>query len=297
MIQEETIKFHNPTNQNDIDVVERLIYPIFSKKTNKDKHYWNEIRLLFLSAMKNANLGYFKRHIFWIYVNRIITKGMKKGIPLIEVEEALRNFVRNRDDEIDRKAIAFKRAKRSFELVEKYIVGEKILDLGAGDGMLALEIKKQLDKEVVLVDIVDYNYTDLPLILYKPEEKIPLADEEVDTTILYTVLHHASDPQHLLNEATRITRKRLIIIEGYIEEEDIRITNCFFDWFYNRVVGDEDINVPLNFLRVQGWGKILNSHGFDLIETVYLGINEPLVPEHQILIIADYIGSARTANS
>lgn len=238
--------------------------------------------------MKNANLSFFKRRIFGLYVNRTITNGLKKGIALIEVEETLRRFVRKRaDPEKERKTLAFKRAKRSFELVEDYIVGESILDLGAGDGLLALEIKKQLNKEVRLVDVVDYNFTDLPLILYNPEEKIPLADKKVDTTILYTVLHHASDPEHLLREATRMTKSRLVIVEGYVEEEDKRITNIFFDWFYNRVVGDEDINVPLNFLRVKGWEKILNSQGFDIVKTIYLGINEPIVPEHQILIIAD----------
>ena len=288
MIQEDIIKFYKPTNQNDIDVVEDLIYPVFSKKNKKNKHYWNEIQSLFLSAMKNANLNFLKRYIFWLYVNRTITKGLKKGIPLIKVEETLRKFLRKRvDNEKDRKGNAIKRVKRSFELVEDYIVGEKILDLGAGDGLLALEIKKQLKKEVVLVDIVDYNYTDLPLILYNPEEQIPLADGEVDTTILYTVLHHASDPEHLLKEATRITKKRLVIIEAYIEEDDISMTNSFFDWFYNRVIGDEDINVPLNFLKLEGWKKILKLYGFNVIENKYVGISEPLVPEHQVLIIAD----------
>ncbi len=53
------------------------------------------------------------------------------------------------------------------------------------------------------------------------------------------------------------------------------------------LLGDEDIYVPLNFLRVKGWEKILESHGFDLIKATYLGINEPVVPEHQILLIAD----------
>jgi SAM-dependent methyltransferase len=288
MTHEETIKFNKPADQNDISVVENLIYPIFSKKTEKDKHYWSEIRSLFLSAMKNASLNFFKRHIFWLYVNRTMTEGLKKGTPLIEVEETLREFIRKRvDSEKDRDPLAVKRAKRSFELVEDHIVGEKVLDLGAGDGLLALEIKEQLGKEVVLVDVVDYNHTDLPLILYDPEEKIPLVDEKVDTTILYTVLHHASDPGHLLKEATRITKERLVIVEGYVEEDDIRMTNSFFDWFYNRVIGDEDINVPLNFLRVKEWEKILKLHGFDVVETTYLGINEPVVPEHQILIIAD----------
>ncbi len=290
MIQEETIKFYNPINQNDIEVVESLIYPIFSKKSEKDKHYWNEIRSLFLTAMKNANLNYVKRNIFWLYVNRTIKKGLNNGKRLIQVEETLRKFIRKRaDNEKDRRGNAIKRVKRSFEVVKDYIIGEKILDLGAGDGFLALEIKEQLEKEVVLVDILDYNYTDLPLILYNPEDKVPLADKEIDTTILFTVLHHASDPEHLLEEATRVTKKRLVIIEAYIEDDDKRMTNCFFDWFYNRVIGDEDINIPLNFLKLEGWKKILKLYGFNVIKTKNLGICEPIVPEYQVLIIADKI--------
>ena len=288
MIQEETIKFHKPIDQNDISVAESIIYPIFSKKTKEDQHYWNEIRSLLLSAMKNAGVNSFKRNIFWFYVSRTITNGLKKGIPLIKVEEVLRKFIRKHvDNEKDLKANEIQHSKARFEKIKPYIVGKKVLDLGAGNGLLALEIKKQLDIEVTLVDIVDYNYTDLPLILYSPEDKIPLADEEVDTTILYTVLHHASDPEHLLEEATRLTRQRLVIKEACVEEDDIRMTNSFFDWFYNRVIGDEDITVPLNFLKIAKWEKLLKSYGFDVIETEYVGIDEPLVPEHHVFIIAD----------
>ena len=282
------MKFHKPADQNDIEVVENLVYPIFSKKNEADKRYWAKIRSLFLSAMKNARLSFLKRHIFWLYVDRTITNGLKKGLPLIKVEETLRKFLgRHAENEEERKAYSSQGAKRNFKQVKDYISGEKILDLGAGNGLLALEIKEQLGKEVTLVDVLDYNYTDLPLILYDSEDKVPLADKEVDTTILYTVLHHASDPEHLLEEATRITKTRLIMMEGYIEEEDIRMTNSFFDWFYNRVIGDEDVNVPLNFLKVKGWEEKLESYGFDVVKAIDVGICEPLVPEHQVLIIAD----------
>ena len=285
--------FNKTIDQNDISAVEDLIYPIFLKKNKQYQLYWNDIRSLFLSTMKIAKLTFYQRYIFWFYVNRTITKGVRKGIPLIEVERTLRRFLEKRlnshSHDIDKKAIAIECAKRSFDLVECYLIGEKILDLGAGNGLLALEITKQLKKDVFLVDIVDYNFTDLPLILYNPEEEIPLADGEVDTTILYTVLHHTNDPEFLIKEAVRITRNRLVIIEAYIEEDKIRMTNSFFDWFYNRVIGNEDINVPINFLKVKEWEKILEFHGFRVIETVYLGISEPMVPEYQILIIADKI--------
>lgn len=288
MTQVEGIKFYKPVDQNDISNVENIIFPVFTKKTKEHKYYWNEIRSLLMSAMKYFKVNSFKRNIFWFYVNRAITKGLKKGLPLIKVEETLRKFIRRHvDDEKDLKTKEYKYAKMRFENIKNYIVGERILDLGAGNGLLGLEIKKQLNKEIILVDIMDYNYTDLPLILYKPEDRIPLADEEVDTTILYTVLHHASDPKHLLEEATRITKQRLVIKEGYIEEDDIRITNSFVDWFYNRVIGDEDINVPLNFLKLEAWEQLLKSYDFEVIETKYVGIDEPAVPEQHVFIIAD----------
>jgi 2-polyprenyl-3-methyl-5-hydroxy-6-metoxy-1,4-benzoquinol methylase len=284
------IKFHELDNPNDINIIENVIYPIFSKNDEEYKHYWNEIRSLLISSMKNAKVSYFKRRIFWLYVNRTITKGLKKEIPLIKVEEKLRKFIkRHVNDEKDLKTKEFNEAKKRFEKVKDYIVGEKVLDLGAGNGLLAQEIKRQLDKDVILIDVLDYNYTDLPLILYNPENKVPLADQEVDTTILYTVLHHANDPKHLLEEATRITKKRLIIKEAYIEKEDFKMTNSFVDWFYNRVIGGEDINVPLNFLKVEGWKKLLKTQGFDVIDTNYVGIDEPLVPERHVFIIAEKI--------
>ncbi|MBN1310867.1 MAG: class I SAM-dependent methyltransferase [Anaerolineae bacterium] len=282
------MKFNKPVDQKDIEAVEKLIYPVFSRKSQTEKRYWDKIRSLFLSAMENADLNFLKRHIFWLYVNRAITQGAKNGIPLTEVEKTLRDFLRKRDvNEEDQKTKMLMGARRSFEQIKDYIVGERILDLGSGNGLLAREIKEQLDKEVILVDVLDYNDTDLPLILYSPEGKVPLADEEVETTLLYTVLHHASDPEHLLEEATRITKKRLVIMEAYVEEDDIRMANAFFDWFYNRVIGGEDINVPLNFLKVGEWEEILSSYGFDVVKTVYVGMCEPLVPEHEILIIAD----------
>ena len=239
-------------------------------------------------TMKRSGLGFLKRHIFWFYVNRTITNILKKGLPLIEAEKILRNFIRKRlDKETEARVIGLNRAKRSFELIKNHLTGEKILDLGAGNGLLALEIKNNLKKDVILVDVVDYNYTDLPMLLYQQDNKIPLADDEADTTLLYAVLHHTSNPEHVLVEAMRVTKKRLVIMEGYCENDNVRVTNSFFDWFYNRVVGDEDINVPLNFLPVKGWEQILNKYGFEVVETKDLGINEPLVPEHHILIIAD----------
>ncbi|MFX1569742.1 MAG: class I SAM-dependent methyltransferase [Promethearchaeota archaeon] len=288
MTQEIVIEFDKSNDQNDLSKVESIISPIFSGKDKKKKQFREKIKILLLDAMKNTGTNSFKRNAFWFFVNKTITSGLKKGEPLIKVEGSLRNFIRKRvDREKDIKSQEFKFAKKRFENIKNYIVGNKILDLGAGNGLLALEIKKGLEKEVLLVDVVDYNYTDLPIIIYNPKDALPIANEEVDTTILYNVLHHANNPEYLLQEATRVTKRRLVIKESYIEEENIMITNSFVDWFYNRVIGDEDINVPLNFLKIKAWKSLLKSYGYTVIETKYVGIDEPAVPEHHVFIIAE----------
>ena len=290
MIQEISIQFNN-LKQNDLSNVESILFPVFSKMNKQSQLYWKQIRDLFLTTMKEAKLNWLRRKVFWFYVNRTIVKGQKDGKPLIEIESTLRIFLRKHTKEGDeKKPLSLQRAKMNFEGIKPYIVGERVLDLGAGDGLLAFEIKKQFNKEIILVDIIDYNSTDLPLILYNPTEKIPVKSNDVDTTILYTVLHHSNDPLHLLKEAARITKHRLIIKEAYIEKEENKMTNSFFDWFYNRVIGDEDIPVPLNFLKVEEWKNILYSYGFELIETKYVGIDEPLVPEFHVFMIAEKIG-------
>ncbi len=288
MIQEIVTEFNKSNNQNDVSKVESIISPIFSGKDKESKQFRENIKGLLLDAMKNAGTNSFQRNAFWFYVKKTITKGLKNGKPIIEVEESLRNFIRKHvDRDKDIKSQEFKFAKLRFENIKNYIVGDKILDLGAGNGLLALEIKKQLKKEVLLVDIIDYNYTDLPIIIFNPKDPLPIANEEVDTTILYCVLHHASNPEHLLHEAARVTKRRLVIKESYIEKENIMITNSFVDWFFNRVIGDEDINVPLNFLKIKSWETLLKSYGFTVIETKYVGTDEPAVPEHHVFIIAE----------
>jgi len=288
MIHREMIAFQEKSFENNLNHIQNIVYQIFSKKDEKNKQYWNKIRSLLALSMKNAGVNFLQRYAFWFYVNKIIKKGLRNGILLVQVEDILRKFVRKHaNNKKSLKISDYERAKRAFKKIKEYIAGDKILDLGAGNGLIAQEIRNKMNKEVILVDVVDYNYTDLPLMLYSQNNKIPLSEEEVDTTILYTVLHHANDPEHIIKEASRVTKKRIIIKEASIREENLRMTNSFFDWFYNRVIGDEDINVPLNFLTVEDWEKLLNRYGFDIIKTEYVGIDEPLVPEFHVFIIAD----------
>jgi len=282
--------FKSTSPDNPLNIVEEVIVPVFQKKISEDRKHWKMIKSLFLSAMKEGNLGFIKRHVLWYYVNYSITNGIKNQNSLFEIEKKAKAFFEKRlDFEKTIKPASIKRAKQNYNKIKEYILGEHILDLGAGDGLTSLEIIEKMNKSVILADVIDCNLTDLPLIQYPQGGRVPLEDQSVDCTILYCVLHHCNNPAHVLKEAARVTKKRLIIMEGYCEDKDIAIKNSFFDWYVNRVVRVSDVNVPLNYTTIKNWKFLLNEAGFGASKIIDMGIDEPVAPEHHVLIIADKI--------
>lgn len=292
MKMEKQIKFHGNRDKNDLSAVEKVLAPVFTNKSEQDRTFWEAIKALLLSSVETPKTDDAPPvsiwEFIWPYIDKTIRTGIQQGQSLFEIEAVLRaSFRKPTDTEKSRKEAGILRAKRNFEKVEGYILGDKVLDLGAGDGLLALEIKERMGKDVTLVDVLDYNYTHLPLVLYPQDGAVPLDDMSVDSTILYVVLHHANNPLNVLKEAARVTRNRIVILEGSCEEETIRVTNSFVDWFFNRVLRDEDINVPLNYLPLRDWEYLIEQVGFKVTGTKYIGIDEPLAPEHHVFIIAD----------
>ncbi len=272
----------------DLEKAQAIILPILKQESGLAKHVWKEITKLASTALKEVGLGIISRKLVWWYYSRIMFKQARRGKSLLEIEKILRRLTRQHfrkeRDKIPNLEI---RATRCFQTICNYIKGKDILDLGAGDGLLGEKIATQLKKRVLLFDIIDYNYSNLPMNTYNEGEAVPVPSNSVDTTILYTVLHHARNPHFLLKEAVRVTKHRIIIIEGYIDTVKHYHVNAFFDWFLNRVIKDEDVPVPLNYNTTTKWDHIFRSMRLRIVEKRYLGIDEPLAPEFHILYVLD----------
>lgn len=276
-------------NKNhDFQNLERVLIPVIKSHTEEDKAIWKEIDNQFKKALKAAKLSFIKRFYMRWLIKNTMEKDVKEGVPFAEIDKKLRLFFAKK---LDMKKViypnAVKRAQKNFKKIREYIIGNSVLDLGAGDGLLSKEIKDKLNKEVTLVDVLDCNLTDLTLKLYTQSGTLPLEDKSIDTTIIYLVLHHCDAPEKVLKEACRVTRKRLIIMEGYGDNGIVVKKNSYFDWLYNRILRDLDINVPLNYKSANEWEKTLHEFGFKLQNKIDLGIDEPVAPEHHILFVAD----------
>lgn len=163
------------------------------------------------------------------------------------------------------KKIIQKRTEKLVNTFENFIQeGEKILDIGAGGGWIGKEIQKRKNAEVTLSDVTDFNQVlDLKLVLYDGE-KIPFPDNSFDVSLLVFVLHHCKNPLRILEEAKRVARKKIIIIE----DVPTSLINRIFLYFWDIIVGLPSLIKPpgeeiaFHFKTALQWQKVFN--GLDL---------------------------------
>jgi ubiquinone/menaquinone biosynthesis C-methylase UbiE len=112
------------------------------------------------------------------------------------------------------------RALRKVHSIAAYFpepaTGLEVLDLGAGEGFVGMQILAQKGCSVTLADVLPMNKTELPHVCYDGRT-LPFADQAFDVTVLYFVLHHCEDQERVLQEALRVTRQRTIIVESVYE--------------------------------------------------------------------------------
>jgi SAM-dependent methyltransferase len=125
-----------------------------------------------------------------------------------------------------------------------------VLDIGCGDGQLALALMKlRPDLKIEGVDVVARPKTLIPVAQYDGV-KLPFADKSFDYVTIVDVLHHTDDPTVVLSEASRVARHGVVIKdhlrEGFLAQE----TLAFMDWCGN--IGD-GVPLPYNFLSRSEW--------------------------------------------
>ena len=177
------------------------------------------------------------------------------------------------------------RSRTIFSSIEPFLDGSTMLDVGAGNGLVSKLAKEKLDIGISLIDIIDYNKSDLPLKLFDGEH-IPFPNRSFDISLLGTVLHHANFPLRLLGDTIRVTNKRLIVIESVEINKHHRAAQAFADWVYNRILND-GVNCPYNFQTPSGWRSTFRHFGLTQKHEIHSGIDMPLAPEFHVLYILE----------
>lgn len=136
--------------------------------------------------------------------------------------------------------------------------GGTVLDLGCGDGQVAVGLMAQRpDLKVEGVDVLKRPVTHIPVTLYDGAT-LPFADGSFDYVTIVDVLHHTDDPGAVLAEAARVARRGVVVKdhlrEGLLAGPTLRL----MDWVGNR---GHDVRLPYNYLDSAQWAQAFGRAG------------------------------------
>lgn len=136
--------------------------------------------------------------------------------------------------------------------------GGRVLDLGCGDGQVAVGLMAlRPDLAVQGVDVLLRPVTHIPVTLYDGAS-LPFADDSFDYVTIVDVLHHTDDPAAVLAEASRVARQGVVIKdhlrEGLLAGPTLRL----MDWVGNR---GHDVRLPYNYLDGGEWAAAFERAG------------------------------------
>jgi 2-polyprenyl-3-methyl-5-hydroxy-6-metoxy-1,4-benzoquinol methylase len=209
---------------------------------------------------------------------------------------------------------------------------DKILDVGAGSGLITQLVKHELELNyALLTDVVDYRYPEVRntrgidfKVFKHPFNKIE-TDQKFQVAMITNTLHHCDHPNDVFKTMAGYldTGAILFVIEScigvneeyvksnshsvkipyqtlyadsnllnkdqqeYLElsNEDKMIYGIFFDWLYNRVFLNENINVPYNFGHPEDWNVHFKNSSFEVLRTYLMGFDQPAALEFHTLHI------------
>ena len=143
------------------------------------------------------------------------------------------------------------RARRLPSFLAPHIpVGATILDVGSGDGRIAVSIMTEGGAASVQgVDVLLQDSPQIPTTSFDGEH-LPFADGAFDLVTLIDVLHHTHHPERLLAEAVRVSRGKILIKDhDWVTWLD-RWVLALSDYLGNKAYG---VALPYNFLRQEDW--------------------------------------------
>lgn len=128
--------------------------------------------------------------------------------------------------------------------------GGSVLDLGCGDGSIAVQLMEQRPGlKVEGVDVLVRPKTHIPVTKFDGD-KLPFKANSFDYVTIVDVLHHTNDPAAVLSEAVRVARKGIAIKDHLLEGLLAGPTLRFMDWVGNK---GHNVVLPYNYLSRAKW--------------------------------------------
>ncbi|OPX93230.1 MAG: hypothetical protein A4E58_03099 [Syntrophorhabdus sp. PtaB.Bin006] len=156
-------------------------------------------------------------------------------------------------------------ARFTAELLPDTVVS--VLDVGCGNGWLARLVMEQRSKiQLNGIDVAKQDNTGIPVELYDGKT-FPYKNDSFDAVMIMDMLHHADNALVVLREASRVSRKYVLIKDHLANGILARLRLRFMDYVGN-YVGHKRFGVPLpyNFLSSAEWKELYDASGLSVVE-------------------------------
>ncbi|MBW2978259.1 class I SAM-dependent methyltransferase [Candidatus Woesearchaeota archaeon] len=145
-----------------------------------------------------------------------------------------------------------------------YLRGSKtVLDIGASCGRLAKNIQHKLDIKFVGVDTHIQPKTFIPIKKYDGK-KLPFKDNSFDCVMIIDVLHHDKNPQKIIEEAKRVSKKHILIKDNYWDNRIDFLLLKYADYIGNKPYG---VNLPYKFLNIKSWQELIKNNNIAIVKS------------------------------
>jgi SAM-dependent methyltransferase len=136
--------------------------------------------------------------------------------------------------------------------------GARVLDVGAGDGFLGLEVQRSRpDLAVSGIDVLVRERAMIPVARFDGRT-IPFDSGSFDVVMFVDVLHHTEDALVLLREASRVTRHSIVIKDHRLDGVLAGSTLALMDWIGNAGHG---VALPNNYWPERRWRETFDALG------------------------------------
>lgn len=135
---------------------------------------------------------------------------------------------------------------------------EKLIDIGCGNCSLLKSLKDN-HPTIQGVDIHNVSLFDNIQPIVYDGETLPFKDNQFDTSLLITMLHHTPDPERIIREAMRVSNRLIIMEDIYTHQLQKHIT-----YFTDSLVNWEFNGHPHTNKSDKEWKGLFNSLGLKL---------------------------------
>ncbi|HEV8583376.1 MAG TPA: methyltransferase domain-containing protein [Methylomirabilota bacterium] len=170
--------------------------------------------------------------------------------------------------------------------VAPFLVGRRVLDLGAGEAYVGAALTRRGGVSVCSADVGAFGRAGGAYAVYDGA-RLPFGDATFDTTLILLTLHHCAHAPRVLDEAVRVTRRRLVVVESVVRNP--------LDLFWLRL-----LDGPVNTLRHHGgmapatrfrspqeWRALFEARGLGCVAARRLGSRWERLVHHPLLWALD----------